>query len=623
MTKRYFEFSEGSSNKFWEVSLQGTRVVTRYGRIGAPGQTTVKNEGSAEGAKKLYERLLREKTGKGYREKAGASAASPLEGAAKKSSPTGAASARPARTQRESLPLRKVGCFTINGTWFLEHDSDRRYTKGAYQLVDRKTFRLLKTVRAHGDVLEYYADKDRVYFRQYDLVELPGARPDSFEHLKELGARLSRSGGRYYFEGEDITKLVDPKTLRRHPAKDDSGVHFLCDARNVYSAHYRFAKLPHANPKDFEFFEYDGEGFYASGGVVYQNGERVDFDPRDQRSLGGDYAVEGGRVFWMTSHEAKGADAATFEVPYPEQVPFFGRDKNAIFLGGDVMTGVDPKKFEFLRQCLGAEGKRARGGGLYGIDDRRAYFVSVEKPGRFRVLKTKNPKTLTYFVDPKRDSYGFARDDVAEYDGGAATALEQPKAPGLKFVVKDKVVTDGAHFFFVHELPSPKEARKLDLMQRYVLDGAIDGQRVEQIGSKWYVLHRARGLDVKSLTFFSGQWAADRTTVYHSGRAQPRIDRASFEHLVEIDDVNDYAKDKNSVYVSAGTVAKVRLDPATVEVLHPYWAKDKDGLFSLLNRSRIKADPRTFVLHKNGNAEDKLATFVARDGEMLRLSKRK
>ena len=64
-------------------------------------------------------------------------------------------------------------------------------------------------------------------------------------------------------------------------------------------------------------------------------------------------------------------------------------------------------------------------------------------------------------------------------------------------------------------------------------------------------------------------------------------------------------------------------DPATVEVLHPYWARDKDGLFSLLNRSRIKADPRTFVLHKNGNAEDELATFVARDGEMLRLSKRK
>ncbi len=69
MAKRYFEFSEGKSNKFWEVELEESRVITRYGKIGAAGQTTVKDEGTAEGAQKLQDKLVREKTGKGYVEK--------------------------------------------------------------------------------------------------------------------------------------------------------------------------------------------------------------------------------------------------------------------------------------------------------------------------------------------------------------------------------------------------------------------------------------------------------------------------------------------------------------------------------------------------------------------------
>ena len=37
-----YEFSEGSSNKFWEISVDGTTVRTRYGKIGASGQLTIK-----------------------------------------------------------------------------------------------------------------------------------------------------------------------------------------------------------------------------------------------------------------------------------------------------------------------------------------------------------------------------------------------------------------------------------------------------------------------------------------------------------------------------------------------------------------------------------------------------
>ena len=45
MAKRYFEFSEGASNKFWEVWVEGNKVLTRYGKIGAAGQTTTRIPG--------------------------------------------------------------------------------------------------------------------------------------------------------------------------------------------------------------------------------------------------------------------------------------------------------------------------------------------------------------------------------------------------------------------------------------------------------------------------------------------------------------------------------------------------------------------------------------------------
>jgi len=65
---RYFEFSEGTSNKFWEIVQDGNNVKTRYGKIGTPGQQTLKEFGDAAAAKKEYDKLVAEKTKKGYEE---------------------------------------------------------------------------------------------------------------------------------------------------------------------------------------------------------------------------------------------------------------------------------------------------------------------------------------------------------------------------------------------------------------------------------------------------------------------------------------------------------------------------------------------------------------------------
>ncbi|HUY88553.1 MAG TPA: DNA ligase [Pirellulales bacterium] len=63
---RHFELIEGKSAKFWEISAAGNQVTVRFGRIGAQGQTQTKTFADAEAAARHVQKLIDEKTGKGY-----------------------------------------------------------------------------------------------------------------------------------------------------------------------------------------------------------------------------------------------------------------------------------------------------------------------------------------------------------------------------------------------------------------------------------------------------------------------------------------------------------------------------------------------------------------------------
>jgi DNA ligase-1 len=65
---RRFEFSDGGSQKFWEVSVKGAEVTVRYGRLGSQGQTSTKSFADAAAAAKHADKLIAEKTDRGYRE---------------------------------------------------------------------------------------------------------------------------------------------------------------------------------------------------------------------------------------------------------------------------------------------------------------------------------------------------------------------------------------------------------------------------------------------------------------------------------------------------------------------------------------------------------------------------
>jgi DNA ligase-1 len=67
--KRYFEFIAGSLCKFWEISWSGADVTTRWGRLGTDGQSKTRTFQDEAAAKKVHDKLIADKTRKGYMEK--------------------------------------------------------------------------------------------------------------------------------------------------------------------------------------------------------------------------------------------------------------------------------------------------------------------------------------------------------------------------------------------------------------------------------------------------------------------------------------------------------------------------------------------------------------------------
>jgi predicted DNA-binding WGR domain protein len=66
---RHFEFTGGSSRKFWEISRSGNSFTVRFGRIGTAGQSQTKNFAEESKAKREADHLIAEKLKKGYVEK--------------------------------------------------------------------------------------------------------------------------------------------------------------------------------------------------------------------------------------------------------------------------------------------------------------------------------------------------------------------------------------------------------------------------------------------------------------------------------------------------------------------------------------------------------------------------
>ena len=123
---RRFEFVDGTSNKFWEAKTEGPKLMVRFGRIGGTWQESDKLLADAEKANAEMEKLIREKTRKGYLEVGGKPEVKVLAKAVAKKEKTKEpkpqsmeATISPAERKAKA---QKVLLMFANGQWEMAHN---------------------------------------------------------------------------------------------------------------------------------------------------------------------------------------------------------------------------------------------------------------------------------------------------------------------------------------------------------------------------------------------------------------------------------------------------------------------------------------------------------------------
>ncbi|QIK71321.1 DUF4132 domain-containing protein [Propioniciclava coleopterorum] len=84
---RTFSLVEGTSDKFWNIDVDGSAVTVNYGRTGTNGQTKTTQYDTAEKARTEADKLIASKVKKGYTEGSGGGAIAPVTPTVKKAAP--------------------------------------------------------------------------------------------------------------------------------------------------------------------------------------------------------------------------------------------------------------------------------------------------------------------------------------------------------------------------------------------------------------------------------------------------------------------------------------------------------------------------------------------------------
>jgi|GEM_PF-3681014 len=111
--KRTFEYNDGKSNKFWTIDANETEFTITFGKVGTNGQSQTKTFSDEAACQKEAEKLIREKTRKGYVE---------ANGTMPKANPqkTEVAVEKPAKKYQTFMKAFEKGSDTSRSDWALD-----------------------------------------------------------------------------------------------------------------------------------------------------------------------------------------------------------------------------------------------------------------------------------------------------------------------------------------------------------------------------------------------------------------------------------------------------------------------------------------------------------------------
>ena len=424
--------------------------------------------------------------------------------------------------------------------------------------LDVKTFRVLENSKDVTSI-DYFVDKNNIYYAYENLEKIQGADKNSFE---VLGNYIAKDKNNVYYKGRKMENVdsASIKTFGNFIGKDKNRVFYITGNEDIKDA-------------DAESFEIMGDTYYF----------------RDKNNI------------FVIKYSNDFPDGEGFiKLPNIDRNSFitlseeFGKDKNGIYYIGEKINGINPNNVRVIEE-MGQDNYILQSENNYYLTfnsnsdlyDRKNDKIEAKKINNLNIdfSTFKYFGILNYYKD--KNSFYYRSDNDLKKIKSEIDVKSADKMLELNDFVKDK---NNLYYFSngkIEKINLNIDVKSLEFFDD--IDSSYsnyikDRNNVYFVDNKNGKVKIVKNADKNTFQIVNGNYGIDRKNVYYNGE---KLDSVGIEGLKIFD--GNYLKDNKNVYeiyttddekIKIRTIKNLTIDVASFEnILKGTFYKDKNSVY--------------------------------------------
>ncbi len=424
--------------------------------------------------------------------------------------------------------------------------------------LDVRTFRALENSKDLTSI-DYFVDKNNIYYAYEDLEKIQGADKNSFE---VLGNYIAKDKNNVYYNGKKMEN-VDSKSFKNFGnfiGKDKNRVFYITGNEDIKDA-------------DAESFEIMGDTYYF----------------RDKNNI---FVIKYSNDFPAGQGFIKlpNIDRNSF-ITLSEEI---GKDKNGVYYFGEKIKGINPNNVRVIEE-MGQDNYILQSENNYYLTfnsnsdlyDRKNDKIEAKKINNLNIdfSTFKYFEILNYYKD--KNSFYYRSDNDLKKIKSEIDVKSADKMLELNDFVKDK---NNLYYFSngkIEKINLNIDVKSLEFFDD--IDSSYssyikDRNNVYFVDNKNGKVKIVKNADKNTFQIVNGNYGVDGKNVYYNGE---KLDSVGIEGLKIFDD--SYLKDNKNVYeiyttddgkTKIRTIKNLNIDVASFEnILKEAFYKDKNSIY--------------------------------------------
>ena len=424
--------------------------------------------------------------------------------------------------------------------------------------LDVKTFRALENSKDVTSI-DYFVDKNNIYYDYENLEKIQGADKNSFE---VLGYYIARDKNNVYYKGRKMENVdsASIKTFGNFIGKDKNRVFYITGNKDIKDA-------------DAESFEIMGDTYYF----------------RDKNNI---FVIKYSNDFPDGEGFIKlpNIDRNSF-ITLSEEI---GKDKNGVYYIGEKINGINPNNVRVIEE-MGQDNYILQSENNYyltfnsneGMYDSKNDKIEAKKINNLNIdfSTFKYFGILNYYKD-KNSFYYHSDNDFKKIKSGIDVGSAD-KVLELNDFVKDK---NNLYYFSNGKIKKINLNIDVNSLVFFDNNSSSYSSYIKDRNNVYFVDNEngkvkiVKNADKNTFQIVNGNYGVDRKNVYYNGE---KLDSVGVEGLKIFDD--NYLKDNKNVYeiyttddgkTKIRTIKNLNIDVASFEnILKEAFYKDKNSVY--------------------------------------------